>query len=297
MTGKRNQKNVNDVTLSSDDDDDYTHKDPYGNFSHITECFEKSLKTAKSYKDNIEDKIIKIFNTMQENFKDLNDKMDDIVKKNNENVELIQENLRILLHNKDENDVIDINAKMLEQAIIKIDKFETKIEENSNINEIKGIKSKIDNIANNFHLMCNESIQKTEEKNSKIEEKNEKLIKGLEKQNKNLVDRITKFNKEEWKTKFTVQNFKNVNSVQENLNVTDSTKFIVQNLQDEDVKFFNCYQCENKFNMLNLLMTHRKKMHKTRTRCRNVNKCKYYENCWFSHESEDKESVISYNTI
>ena len=153
MTGKRNQKNVNDVTLSSDDDDDYTHKDPYSNFSHITECF-----------DNIEDKIIKIFNTMQENFKNLNDKMDDIVKKNNENEKLIQENLRILLHNKDENDVIDINAKMLEQAIIKIDKFETKIEENSNINEIKGIKSKIDNIANNFHLMCNESIQKTEEK-------------------------------------------------------------------------------------------------------------------------------------
>ena len=283
MTGKRNHKNVKDVTLSSDDDYDY--EDPYGNFSHITKCFEM-----------IDAQLITIFNTMQENFKDLNNKMDDIVKKNNENEKLIQENLRILLHNKDENDVIDIKAKM-EQAIIKIDKFETKIEENSNINEIKGIKSKIDNIVNNFHLMCNESIQKTEEKNSKIEEKNEKLIKGLEKQNKNLVDRITKFNKEEWKTKFTVQNFKNVNSVQENLNVTDSTKFIVQNLQDEDVIFFNCYQCENKFNTLNLLMTHRKKMHKTRTRCRNVNKCKYYENCWFSHESEDMESVISYNTI
>ena len=241
MTGKRNHKNVKDVTLSSDDDYDY--EDPYGNFSHITKCFEL-----------IDAQLIIFFNTMQENFKDLNDKMDDIVKKNNENEKLIQENLRILLHNKDENDVIDINAKMLEQAIIKIDKFETKIEENSNINEIKGIKSKIDNIANNFHLMCNESIQKTEEKNSKIEEKNEKLIKGLEKQNKNLVDRITKFNK-----KFTVQHIKNVNSVQENLNVTDSTKFIVQNLQDEDVKFFNCYQCENKFKTLNLLMTHRRK--------------------------------------
>ena len=63
------------------------------------------------------------------------------------------------------------------------EKNEKKKEENvkfDNLNDIKGIKTKIDNIESNFHIMCEESNRKTEEIFCKMEEKNLNIIKGLE---------------------------------------------------------------------------------------------------------------------
>ena len=62
--------------------------------------------------------------------------------------------------------------------------------------------------------MCEESIQKSEEKNNKMEEKNIIFVNELEtqkehlkKQNEKLVDRITKINTADWENKCT-DNFK-----------------------------------------------------------------------------------------
>ena len=112
---------------------------------------------------------------------------------------------------------VDINTKILEDIIKKkddkgeineinkkIDNMENKKDENLNINELKGIKNKIDNIESNFHIMCEEANRKSEEKNGKMEEKNLNIIKGLETQNEYLMtqnfklkDRLPKINKDD----------------------------------------------------------------------------------------------------
>ena len=72
-----------------------------------------------------------------------------------------------------------------------------------------------------------------------------------------------------------------INKISENFNVETCQNLNVEtseNLQIEDqsifnVDNFNCYQCDKTFKTLKLLVTHRKKLHKTRTKCRNVHNC------------------------
>ena len=133
---------------------------------------------------------------------------------------------------------------------------------------------------------------------NEIETKNEELVM----KNNKLKERIKTINQH----KFTKNVHTNLNKISENLNVETCQNLNVEtseNLHVEDqfkfnVEHFNCYQCENTFKTLKLLMTHRKSLHKTRTKCRNVQTCKYFENCWFSHENnnEDTESIKSYIT-
>ena len=141
----------------------------------------------------------------------------------------------------------------------------------------------------------------------KIEDKNLKIVQELENKNEDLNTknielkyRIAKFNISEFTNKFNVQNVNrkkfNVTNVT-NLNVTDKDKITHQELHEKNVITFNCYKCQQTFTTLNTLMNHKRKHHKI-TKCKNMDKCRYIDNCWFSHdsESEDSESIITHYT-
>ena len=142
----------------------------------------------------------------------------------------------------------------------------------------------------------------------KMEEKNAKIVKDLETKNINLAnknlklkDRITNINQNEWKSKFTINLQKKSEENVTHLNITDTTKFKDLNEEQfENLETFTCYQCNRKFKMLNIMMNHRRKDHKCKTKCKYVNNCLYKENCWFNHmntEDEDEtQSVKSYYT-
>ena len=98
----------------------------------------------------------------------------------------------------------------------------------------------------------------------------------------------------EWKEKFTKRVYKNPNKISENLNVTNENLNIVETC--ENLENFICYNCDYKFKTLNLLMNHRMKKHKIKTKCRNNDQCEYREKCWFSHEEDDSDSVKTYYT-
>ena len=85
----------------------------------------------------------------------------------------------------------------------------------------------------------------------------------------------------------------------ENLNVTNSNKVNSLNCLDklsQDKEKFRCYKCDNNFMTLSTLMYHKKNLHKIRTKCRNIVDCKYNDNCWYSHEEDDTDSIRTHNT-
>ena len=198
---------------------------------------------------------------------------------------------------KDNENIMDEVALICSDMQVKLNKNHQILKENVEINrQIKDTNAskqdkKVDNI---------ERFQKFELNLTKMEEKNANIVCGLEERNSDLnktkniklKDRIINFNKTEWTTKFT----KNSNNQFENLNVTDITKHINTNLHQENLENFNCYQCDHTFKTLNMLMNHKYRNHKRRTKCRNVDMCQYKENCWFSHEDEDTDSVKTYYT-
>ena len=124
---------------------------------------------------------------------------------------------------------------------------------------------------------------------------------NLSNQNFKLKERITKINKSDWENnKFTENSYK----CKENLNVTDPDQFQMLNCYDKSKKF-NCYNCDKIYNSLNMLMNHKKKFHNARKKCRNVETCKFNQNCWYIHDkknandnesSDDNESVKTYYT-
>ena len=159
---------------------------------------------------------------------------------------------------------------------------------------------------NTSDILENLSLKLTtiEEQNVKRVNELENINQDLTTQNLKLKERITNFNKSEWKDKFTNKLHNNF----VNLNVTDTSKCInkilhVENLENvnvdklenlENLEIFKCYQCEFTSKTLNILMNHKRKKHIARTKCRNIEKCKYYENCWFSHETDDSISTKTY---
>lgn len=58
--------------------------------------------------------------------------------------------------------------------------------------------------------------------------------------------------------------YKKIQEIQDNLNTTDNTKLTNKIVYVEDLK--KSYQCENKFNTLNLLINHKNKSHNSNSK-------------------------------
>lgn len=196
------------------------------------------------------------------------------------------------------------NYKIMEDMMGEVWKINDRV--NKNFQILEDIKKGDENTNKKQNKNTNEKIfdenyRKYEEINKKMEDKNVIIMKGMESKNENLTkeniklkERIVNINKSEWKTKFTENSSKNLDKLNENLNVTDLNKFKTLTCYDkslQDKENFKCYTCDKTFSTMNLLMNHKKKQHKIIRKCRNLENCKYEINCWYSHTDSENESI------